>query len=114
MNTGFQENCRKTLCANPIPSALVNEHLCMEHFLDEAFLRTDKTSRSCREGRPINPEEREWLLADALVIVKSLEMDTAAQQSNAIQRERMLELLLVLADLHEYVAQHPVRLDRPA
>jgi hypothetical protein len=114
MNAGVQENCRKMLCANPIPSALLNEHLCMEHFLDEAFLRTDKTSRSCREGRPINPEELEWLLADALVIVKSLETDAEAQQSNAVQRERMLELLLILADLHGYVAQHSVRLDRPA
>jgi len=86
----------------------------MEHFLDEALLRTDETSRSCREGRPINPEELEWLLADALVIVTSLETDTEAQPSNAVQRERMLELLLVLADLHEYVAHHSVRLDRPA
>jgi hypothetical protein len=114
MSAGVQEGCRKTQCANPIPSALVNEHLCLEHFLDEAFLRTDQTSRSCREGKPINSAELEWLLADALVIVNSLEMDPGAAQPNALQRDRMLELLLILANLHEYVAHHSVRLDRPA
>jgi hypothetical protein len=114
MSAGTQKSCRKTPCANTIPSVLFTQHLCMEHFLDEAFVRTDETSRNCREGRRINPEELEWLLADALIIVTSLETDTEPQQSNAVQRERMLELLLVLADLHEYVARHPVRLDRPA
>jgi hypothetical protein len=114
MNAGVQENCRKILCANPIPSALVKEHLCLDHFLDEAFLRTDQTSRSCHEGKPINSAELEWLLADALVIVNSLEMDPVAAQPNDLQRDRMLELLLILANLHEYVARHSVRLGRPA
>jgi hypothetical protein len=114
MSVGVQEGCRKTQCANPIPTALVNEHLCLEHFLDEAFLRTDQTSGRCREGQPIQPTELEWLLADALVIVKSLEADSGVQQPNGAQRERMLELLLVLANLHEYVAHHSVRLNRPA
>jgi hypothetical protein len=114
MSAGVQENCRKTQCANPIPPALVSVRLCLEHFLDEAFVRTDETSRSCREGKAIQPAELEWLLADALVIVKNLETDSGAQQPNDLQRERMLELLLVLANLHEYVAHHSVRLDRPA
>jgi len=115
MNVGVQENCRKTLCANPIPPALIGEHLCLEHFLDEAFFRTDKTSRSCREGRQINAAQLEWLLADALVIVNNLETDPSAEhQANSMQRDRMLELLLLLANLHEYVAHHSVRLDRPA
>jgi hypothetical protein len=114
MSAGVQEGCRKTQCANPIPTALVKEHLCLEHFLDEAFLRTDQTSHRCREGRPIRPKELEWLLADALVIVTSLEADPAVQQPYDEQRERMLELLLVLANLHEYVAAHPARPYRPA
>jgi hypothetical protein len=114
MNPGVQESCRKTLCANPIPPALMSEQLCLEHFLDEAFLRTDHTSRSCREGKSINPAELEWLLADALVIVNNLETDPQAKQADTPQRDRMLELLLTLANLHEYVAHHSVRLDRPA
>jgi len=56
--------------------------------------------------------ELEWLLSDALVIVKNLE--EGAGEPVPQQRERMLDLLLMLANLHEYVAHHSVRLDRPA
>ncbi len=40
--------------------------------------RTDETSRSCRKGRTTvkSSAELEWLLADALVIVNSLETDS--------------------------------------
>ena len=54
----------------------------------------------------------EWLLADALAVVKNLE--EGAGDPNPEQRDRMLELLLILANLHEYVAHHSVRLHRPA
>ena len=60
----------------------------------------------------MNSGDLEWLLADALAIVKNLE--EAAAEPNPNQRERMLELLLVLANLHEYVAHHSIRLDQPA
>lgn len=60
----------------------------------------------------MDPRDLEWLLADALAIVKNLEENAA--DPNPEQRERMLELLLILANLHEYVAHHSIRLDRPA
>jgi len=114
MSAAVQEGCRKIPCANPIPLALVSEHLCLDHFLDEAFLRTDRTSSNCRSGKAVNSTELEWLLADALVIVNSLEADAGTFQPNGVQRDRMLELLLILANLHEYVAHHSVNLDRLA
>jgi hypothetical protein len=54
------------------------------------------------------------LLADALVIVKSLEAESGSYQASGEQRDRMLELLLILANLHEYVAHHSVNLNRLA
>jgi len=60
----------------------------------------------------MSPGDLEWLLADALAIVKNLEAD--AGEPNPEQRDRMLELLLILANLHEYVAHHSIRLDRRA
>lgn len=60
----------------------------------------------------MNPADVEWLLSDALAIVKNLEEN--ASDPNLQQRDRMLELLLMLANLHEYVAHHSIRLDRPA
>lgn len=112
MNAAAPGSCRRTPCANSIPTALAAEQLCLDHFLDEAFLRTDHTFDRCRQGRSLNPGDLEWLLADALAIVKNLE--EGAAEPNPNQRDRMLELLLILANLNEYVAHHSVRLDRPA
>ena len=102
--------CRKTSCANLIPPSLADEQICLDHFLDEAFVRTDQTFDRCREGHAMTPGDVEWLLADSLVIVKNLEEDTG--DPDPLQRDRMLELLLILANLHEFVAGHPVRVDR--
>lgn len=104
--------CRRESCSNAIPTALAAERLCLDHFLDEAFLRTDHMLSRCREGRAMSPGDVEWLLADALAVVKNLE--EGAGDPNPEQRDRMLELLLILANLHEYVAHHSVQLHRPA
>jgi hypothetical protein len=112
MNAPVSGSCRKAPCEKSIPVALAGEQLCLDHFLDEAFLRTDHTFGRCREGSSLNTGELEWLLADALAIVKNLE--EGASEPKPEQRDRMLELLLILANLHEYVAHHSVRLDRPA
>jgi hypothetical protein len=101
--------CRRSQCANPIPPALAAERLCLNHFLDEAFLRADHTLELCREGGAIKSSELEWLLADALAVVNNLE-DQPAQSSGDL-RDRMLELLLILANLHEYVAHHSIRIE---
>jgi hypothetical protein len=112
MNAAVAGRCRRSACPNSIPAALANEQLCLEHFLDDAFLRTDQTFDRCREGRAMNPADVEWLLSDALAIVKNLEEKASDPQPQ--DRDRMLDLLLMLANLHEYVAHHSIRLDRPA
>ncbi|MGH9715381.1 MAG: hypothetical protein ACRD4R_01430 [Candidatus Acidiferrales bacterium] len=105
-------SCRRVQCANPIPTALAAERLCLNHFLDEAFLRADHTLERCRDGCAINGSELEWLLADALAIVNNL--DDRAAASNQQLRDRMLELLLILANLQDYVAHHSIRLEHLA
>jgi hypothetical protein len=100
--------CRRTGCPSAIPIGLIAEQLCLDHFLDEAFVRTDRALQDFRRGRSIEPDGLEWLLSDALAVVKNLE--EGADEPNPEQRERMLELLLILANLQEYVAHHSVRL----
>jgi hypothetical protein len=104
--------CSRTGCVNGLPQGLAAERLCLDHFLDEAFLRTDETVDRTRQGEALDPGDLEWLLSDALAIVKNLE--EGAGNPNPEQRDRMLELLLILANLHEYVAHHSIRLLRPA
>lgn len=112
MSASEPGSCRKASCANSIPRSLVTEQLCLDHFLDEAFVRTDQALDRCRAGRPIDSLGLEWLLADALTIVNNLDDEPGVRTPE--QRDRMLELLLILANLHEYVAHRPVQAIRPA
>ena len=112
MNATVTGNCQKAGCANSIPIALAGSQLCLDHFVDEAFIRTDQALSHCREGRAIDSDRLQWLLSDALAVVKNLE--EGADEPKPEQRDRMLELLLVLANVHEYVAHHSVRIERPA
>ncbi len=112
MNAAIIGICRRGSCANLIPPSLASEHVCLEHFLDEALMRTDKATELCREGRPIDPKGLEQSLSDALTIVSSLDEETAGLDPG--KRDRMLELLLSLANLHEYVAQHSMGFGPPS
>lgn len=112
MSASVSGTCVKSPCPKTIPLALAGERLCLDHFLDEAFQRTNQALDRCRRGVPSDTKVIEWLLADALAIVKNLE--EGAGDPNPDQRDRMLELLLILANLHEYVAHHSIRLERPA
>lgn len=112
MSASEPGSCRKVSCANSIPPSLLAEQLCLDHFLDEAFVRTDLALERCRAGQPIDALGLEWLLADALTIVNNLDDEPSARTPE--QRDRMLELLLLLANLHEYVAHRPVQAVRPA
>jgi hypothetical protein len=112
MNAAVSGNCQRAGCANSIPMALAGVQLCLDHFVDEALVRTDEALSRCREGRTIDSNRLQWLLSDALAVVKNLE--EGADQPKPEQRDRMLELLLVLANVHEYVAHHSVRVKSPA
>ncbi len=110
MGLDLSGTCRHHPCINTIPPALAAEQLCLDHFLDEAFVRTDRAFQGCRGDQPLDSKVLEWLLTDALTIVNNLE--EGAANPNPPQRDRMLELLLRLANLHEYVAHHSVRTER--
>jgi hypothetical protein len=112
MDANVPGKCQRAGCPNSIPTALAAVRLCLDHFVDEAFVRTDLALERCREGRMIDPAGLQWLLSDALTIVKNLE--EGADEPKPEQRDRMLELLLILANLHEYVAHHSVQIERPA
>ena len=73
MTAAFPVRCRRAGCVNSLPQGLAGEQLCLDHFLDEAFLRTDETLERARQGETLDPDDLEWLLSDALAIVKNLE-----------------------------------------
>ena len=100
-------SCAKQPCAKEIPKGLVAERLCLDHFLDDAFLRTESALEKCHSGQKIDAKGIETLLADALAVVNNLDDEPPVQ--DPAQRDRMLELLLLLANVHEYVAHQNIR-----
>ena len=98
--------CRWPACSNSIPLSLTAEQLCLDHFLDEAFVRTEYALAQCRQGQPVNSAALDWVVTDAQAVAKNLA--ECESDSTPEQRERILELLLILANLHEYLRQHSV------
>lgn len=111
-NVPALNDCNRSGCPKSVPLALAERHLCLDHFLDEAFVRADQAMTSCRSGQRLDPQDVDWLLSDALATVQNLQED--ADQPQPEQRDRMLELILNLANLHEYAAQQPIPLKRLA
>ena len=99
--------CRITGCVAEVPPALTAGAVCLDHFLDEAFARADRALERCRQGDSVDPTTLDWLLADVQITLNSL--SELAKERNLAQQSKILELLLCVANLHEYVAHHSVQ-----
>jgi hypothetical protein len=90
-----------------VPPALAAEALCLDHFLDQSFTRADLAMERCHRGEAIDRGTLDWLLADAHVTLSAL-AELAAKR-DLVQQSRILELLLCVANLNEYIAHHSVQ-----
>jgi hypothetical protein len=61
----------------------------------------------CHECKPVDQRLLDWLLAGADFAVQALSQGN--QGASAEQRARLLELLLSLSNLHEYLRHHSVQ-----
>jgi hypothetical protein len=107
MATDAQRRCRRSGCKDPVPPAMAGDELCVNHFLDQAHVRAADALETCQNGGAVGPDVLDWLIADAEVTLKAL----AARDfySDSEQQARVLELLLCVANLHEYMAHHSDR-----
>jgi hypothetical protein len=94
---------------------LAAQGICLEHYLAAAFDRLSAALQLCHDGRPVDPGAVDWLLSQGEFAAQTLAHGEGA--SDPLERTRLLELLLCLANLHEYVQHHsiePPRSARPA
>lgn len=99
--------CRIGGCGTEVPQALTAPGVCLDHFLDEAFARADKALARCQQGESVDSSTLNWLFADVQLTLHSL--SDLAKERNLAQQSKILELLLCVANLNEYVAHHAVR-----
>jgi hypothetical protein len=101
-------SCRVNGCGQSVLPTLASEYLCLDHFLNQTSAAAKQALQMCQQAHPLDPRHLEWLLSEAHLVVKALTDERRVH--NEAQRGRVLELLLCLANLHEYVAHHAVRL----
>jgi hypothetical protein len=77
-----------------------------------AFVQVEAALRICQGGGPVEPGAFDWLLLQGDVAARTLARGGGA--ADPVERTRLLELLLCLANLHEYVAHHSIETRRSA
>ncbi len=102
-----RHSCRVTGCGQGIPIAVAREALCLDHYLEQAFLRLQAALELCQQCRPVDPRVLDWLLTNADFAVQSLSQNGRAHSPS--QRDKLLELLLRLANIQEYLRHHSVQ-----
>ena len=93
--------CHGPDCTVEVPVILKDEGLCLNHHLEGAFQRLAAATEDFQSGRDMDCQTMDWLLAQVDFAVQSL----AQEDTNwdADQRSKLLELLLGVANLNEYV-----------
>ena len=99
--TGPNRICPAARCTAKIPASLEKEGLCLQHYLEKAFHKLATVTLDFQCERDIDYQAMEWLLAQVNFAVDSLAQDDA--EWDAEQRSMLLELILGIANLNEYM-----------
>ena len=75
--------------------------------MEQAFARLHAALEHCQQCRPVDRRTLDWLLADADFVVQSLCQN--GRGHTPAQCDNLLELLLGLTNLQEYLRHHSVQ-----
>ena len=104
--TTRNRTCQTPGCRVEVPVVLEIEGLCLNHYLEGAFQRLTAATQDFQNGRDLDYYTMDWLLAQVDFAVESLAEEDA--NWDADQRSKLLELLLGVANLNEYVRHETV------
>jgi len=100
-----------TGCQQGVPPSLARELLCLDHFVEQTYTRARQALELCHQDQAMDRHTLDWVFVDAQFAVQTLMQDSGEQ--SATQRAKILELLLCLANIHEYLSHHSVHLPLP-
>jgi len=98
--------CQTAACSAPVPRGLSRHGVCLDHYLEDAFTRVAQTLELCQQSQFLSPETIDWLIEQGDLAVRLLSEKGMAKFSE--ERSKLLELLLCLANVQEYVRHHSV------
>ncbi len=93
--------CRMEGCGQQVPAQLAQDRLCLEHFVEHTSVRARHAVQDYQQELPFRLEAAQWMFDDAKFSLMALLRD-----SDQPYREGLSELLICLANLHEYVRHH--------
>lgn len=96
--------CQVDACCERVPATLHVHGVCLSHYLDDAFTRSAAALQLCQRGQRVEPRMIDWLRAQGDFAVRLLSKDGLPLSLE--QRSRLLELLLCLTNVQEYVRQY--------
>jgi hypothetical protein len=97
-----------TGCEHVVLPAVAPELLCLNHFLEHSLARAEQALELCQLSQPLDQATLHWLLSDARHTAQALASEASRQ--DAAQQEKILDLLLCLSNLEEYVRHHSIKL----
>jgi hypothetical protein len=100
--------CRADGCGNLVFPTLSAEGVCMDHYLERVFLQMGMAMEMCQQCRPVEFGTFDWLLSQGEFAAATLANKNSGASS--MHRTRLLEVLLCLSNLNEYVRHHSVTL----
>ncbi len=83
----------------------------MDHFLDQALCGLETLAALCREGHSIEPSVLDKLNGQAELAIQFL--TGSHDEESQLLRERFLQFLLGIANLHEYLSHHVSLVGKP-
>lgn len=90
--------CRMAACGQNVPEQLSQDHLCLEHFVEHTYARAEHAVESYQQDLPFRLDAVEWMFEDAKFSLMAL-----LRSSDRPYREGLSELMICIANLHEFV-----------
>jgi hypothetical protein len=94
--------CQEPNCTLEVPAVLELDGVCLNHYLEGAFHRLAGATQDFQIGQDVEHQTMDWLLAQVDFAVQVLAQEDANWDDD--QRSKLLELLLGVANLNEYVS----------
>ena len=111
MSTQTRMECKVENCGAAVMPSLAHIGLCLDHYLEEAMHHLGQALENCKHGVPVESDELASLIQEADFATTYLSTPQPSEISP--RRERMLELVLGVANLHEYLRRNVLLVSKP-
>lgn len=104
------QTCHSTGCRAEVPYGFLERSLCVEHYLEYANVRLENAAEDFRSGHGVDGDTMDWLLSQVDFVVETIGDDAVNLSED--QRSHLLQLLLGVANLNEYIRHETATLQQ--